>query len=215
MTPKEKKSLEAAAYYVANRERILAKAKAAYKAGPKKIYDTAYRKANRIKINERYMAWRRRNLEDQKAKDRARRAANLEKYVATDRAWREKNAEYLKAYEKKRRKENPTRGASWSKAWKAAHPEEVRNHVRNRRAKLRDGGILSKGIEKRLMALQGGRCAVCKCDLSCGFDLDHIYPVALGGKNEDYNVQLLCRPCNRSKGAKLPEVFMQERGLLL
>jgi len=46
-------------------------------------------------------------------------------------------------------------------------------------------------------------------------EVDHIYPIALGGTNEGSNLQLLCRFCNRSKGAKHPVDYMQKRGFLL
>jgi len=35
-----------------------------------------------------------------------------------------------------------------------------------------------------------------------GLEFDHIVPLAAGGPNVADNLQLLCRPCNRSKGAK-------------
>jgi len=39
----------------------------------------------------------------------------------------------------------------------------------------------------------------------CGrFELDYIKPLSKGGKNSPDNIQLLCRRCNRSKGAKWP-----------
>ena len=40
-------------------------------------------------------------------------------------------------------------------------------------------------------------------------------PLALGGKHEDENLQLLCATCNLSKGAKHPIAFMQSKGRLL
>ncbi len=36
----------------------------------------------------------------------------------------------------------------------------------------------------------------------CCFEIDHIIPESKGGKTELENLQLLCRHCNRSKGAK-------------
>ena len=43
--------------------------------------------------------------------------------------------------------------------------------------------------------------------MSCGaqFDLqyDHVIPVALGGATTAANLQVLCAPCNRRKGAGL------------
>ncbi|HEU4656635.1 MAG TPA: HNH endonuclease signature motif containing protein [Capillimicrobium sp.] len=47
----------------------------------------------------------------------------------------------------------------------------------------------------------GGRCVSCGGD----FDLqyDHVIPVALGGASTVENLQVLCAPCNRRKGAAL------------
>ena len=38
--------------------------------------------------------------------------------------------------------------------------------------------------------------------------MDHILPVAKGGTNDDDNAQLLCAPCNQSKGAKTMAEWM-------
>lgn len=46
-------------------------------------------------------------------------------------------------------------------------------------------------------------CVYCGCphDLAC----DHIVPLVRGGTNALDNLATACRPCNRSKGAKLVE----------
>jgi 5-methylcytosine-specific restriction endonuclease McrA len=183
----------------------------------KKEYDKAYRAANREKINEWYRKWRSENRERENAKAVARIAADPERHAKTVFEWRKKNSAWLKEYESKRRK-NPERIEATrraSKAWKDAHPQERRNHVRNRRAKLRDGGVLSRGIEKKLMFLQRGQCAACHCNIKNEFQLDHIVPVSRGGSNTDSNAQLLCPRCNQSKSNKTAEEFMRGRGLLL
>jgi 5-methylcytosine-specific restriction endonuclease McrA len=59
------------------------------------------------------------------------------------------------------------------------------------------------------------RCAVCCACLKAGYELDHILPLAAGGRTQRVNLQLLCMPCNRSKGAKNPTDFMQQQGFLL
>lgn len=45
------------------------------------------------------------------------------------------------------------------------------------------------------------KCVVCSSpdDLT----IDHIVPVSVGGSNEKTNLQVMCRPCNSRKGAKL------------
>jgi hypothetical protein len=46
-----------------------------------------------------------------------------------------------------------------------------------------------------------GRC--CYCAANNELQFDHIIPVALGGSNDEANIQILCGPCNRKKGASI------------
>lgn len=101
--------------------------------------------------------------------------------------------------------------------YRSAILEKRRESVRIRRRLLKKScGTLSKNIDSILMALQRGKCACCKCDMTkTGSHRDHVKPLAIGGNNEDRNIQLLCPKCNHSKQAKNPVDFMQERGYLL
>lgn len=47
----------------------------------------------------------------------------------------------------------------------------------------------------------GGRCV--ECGSQRELEYDHIIPLAMGGANTERNLQLLCAPCNRRKGATL------------
>ena len=46
-----------------------------------------------------------------------------------------------------------------------------------------------------------GRCV--DCGSRENLEFDHVIPVAMGGSNTERNIQLLCEPCNRGKGANL------------
>ncbi len=46
-----------------------------------------------------------------------------------------------------------------------------------------------------------GRCTRCGSPQSLEFD--HVIPLSMGGSNTVRNLQLLCEPCNSSKGASL------------
>jgi HNH endonuclease len=46
-----------------------------------------------------------------------------------------------------------------------------------------------------------GRCV--KCGSQQRLEFDHIIPISSGGSNTERDIQLLCEPCNRSKGATI------------
>lgn len=76
--------------------------------------------------------------------------------------------------------------------------------------------LYNADIQDKLLVLQRGRCACCRCDLrNEKYHLDHHMPLALGGAHDDRNMQLLCKTCNLSKHSKHPVDFMQSRGFLL
>jgi 5-methylcytosine-specific restriction endonuclease McrA len=56
-------------------------------------------------------------------------------------------------------------------------------------------------VRRAVFERDGGRCVGCGAE----FDLqyDHVIPVALGGASTAENLELLCAPCNRRKGATL------------
>lgn len=78
----------------------------------------------------------------------------------------------------------------------------------NRRARLRGAeGSHTAAEIKSLYEQQGGRCRCCDASLSNGYHSDHVVPLARGGSNWIVNIQLLCPPCNLSKGAKMPNAW--------
>lgn len=93
---------------------------------------------------------------------------------------------------------------------------KARVNCQNRRARKREnGGKLSADLKDRLFKLQRGKCACCGKPLGDRYHLDHIIPIALGGPNEDWNIQLLKASCNARKGCKDPIEFMQQQGFLI
>ncbi|MBJ7455039.1 MAG: HNH endonuclease [Thermoleophilia bacterium] len=60
---------------------------------------------------------------------------------------------------------------------------------------------IPEDVRREVFRRDGGRCAVCGDDALLQFD--HVIPVALGGASSPENLQLLCAPCNREKGADL------------
>jgi hypothetical protein len=65
-------------------------------------------------------------------------------------------------------------------------------------------------IQVRRRVLAAGKCAI--CDSTERLVVDHIWPVAFAGSNEESNLQCLCAPCNAHKSYSLPANFGPKSG---
>ena len=92
-----------------------------------------------------------------------------------------------------------------------------KSHVSGFYAKQRKNiaGFYPKEYPSILYSLQKGRCINCTKPLKNKYHIDHIQPVARGGTNHQWNLQLLCPSCNCRKHAKDPIVWANENGRLL
>jgi hypothetical protein len=182
------KSTHFAKFYLENAERINERQRRKRKEQPDvvKAWEVKYREANREFINRRSAEYR---------------AANPEKRALTNARYREENKEAI-----------ARRVADWN----ARNPESRRIVRMNRRARIAESnGRLSVGLRRRLFALQKGKCACCGQPLGKDYHMDHIMPIALGGTNEDANIQLLRAECNLKKNRKHPVDYMRSKGFLL
>ena len=155
--------------------------------------------------------------EKNREKTRRYRAANPEAGRLYSAKYRAENKEKVAAQEAKYRADNAHAVRARSSDWRRRNPERSRMACQVRRARKRLAMVgVSVDIESKLMRMQRGMCACCKIDIRGGkFQLDHIEPLARGGKHEDRNLQLLCQLCNGRKWAKNPEEFMRSQGFLL
>lgn len=100
---------------------------------------------------------------------------------------------YFRNYEQTNRERINEQHAAW-----ARRNRPKRNRLQQMR---RAGGMISAEQWAEVLRINGGAC------LGCGttdrVEVDHIIPIARGGKTEVGNLQPLCRACNASKGAKL------------
>lgn len=162
---------------------------------------------------------------------RIRKAAyfqkNKDRVLASNKAWVVKNKDKVHAYTMKWRKANEERYLAAQEAWKTNNPdyqevwrkanlEMVRARGQRRRARKKGAlGSFTKEDIQRIHKQQRHKCAVCRTSIKDAYEIDHIVAIAVGGTNWPKNLQLLCMPCNRSKGKKDPIEFMRERGMLL
>lgn len=144
------------------------------------------------------------------------RENNIKKVKLQEKIYRDSHKEQAKIRIKKWGQDNPEKRNLTVRKWQKKNPEAMRIIDHNKRARKKiAGGTLSKGLAKKLFVLQKGKCACCGKSLGDNYHLDHIMPIALGGANEDWNIQLLTQRCNNQKYAKHPVDFMREKGFLI
>lgn len=116
--------------------------------------------------------------------------------------YREANRAELKAYYARWQKENKDR---------------VYASIHKRRAlKKKSNGAHTAADITEILKAQQHLCPYCTVSLKrIKRHIDHILPLKLGGSNNKDNIQILCVPCNLSKGAKHPNDFARSLGLLL
>ena len=163
-----------------------------------------FRERHPDEIKARNAEWREKNVEYIRLANRTWHIANPDKHLSNGRKWRAANRE--KAIEAVR-------------SWALRNPErarEVRAASENnyRMRKTANGGSFTGDDIARIKRQQRNRCAGCGERL-IQYEIDHILAVARGGSNDPHNLQLLCPPCNRSKGAKDPIEWAQSKGRLL
>lgn len=178
------------------------------------------REANKDAIREQKKKWYAANAERVKAKVRQSNVENKDKISERRAKKYQAEADKIRAKAAEYRRANPQKLKERMAEYKRADPQRFKEYSKlgsqTRRAREKNAvGKLSAGLFSRLMVLQKGLCACCRDDLNAATPhLDHIIPLAAGGTNQDENIQLLCKPCNLSKGKKDPVTFMQERGFL-
>lgn len=82
-------------------------------------------------------------------------------------------------------------------------------HIRNRRAaKQQAQGSYTDADLCEIMEQQGLSCYCGVSFLTVEPTVDHVIPLSRGGSNWPDNLQLLCSPCNTSKGVKTHEEWV-------
>jgi 5-methylcytosine-specific restriction endonuclease McrA len=162
-----------------------------------KAAKSAWAKANPEKVKAYMGAWTEANPEKRKANGAAYYERNPAKYMAKSAAWREAN---------------PDKVSLASVAYYEANAEAVKVGVRNYQARKGNApGSHTVGDIAALHRQQNSRCNACGADFAqVKVHVDHIVPLAKGGANGADNLQLLCGPCNQSKGTKDNDAFLRE-----
>ena len=150
------------------------------------LYMKQYRVINRQRLREKAAIYYMNNRAEMSRRNRIRRLANHDAIREARRRDYELNKPKHRAWE----------------------------HVRRARKSSADGRFSASDVQN-LLGLQRWKCACCRVSLRRGYHVDHIIPLAKGGSNWPWNLQLLCPPCNLRKQARDPLHFMQDNGFLL
>jgi 5-methylcytosine-specific restriction endonuclease McrA len=145
---------------------------------------------------------------------------NPEKVYARGVEYRERNADVLRTKKKEYRESNAESISAWLAGWRSRNVDLCRQYHRNRKARTKGAqGSHTRHDIDNLLLLQKCKCAVCKVKLVMSgqekYHVDHKQAIANGGSNNPENLQILCKKCNLSKGAKDEYDWAQENGRLL
>lgn len=188
--------------------------------------DRAYKSENRIRLaeqskvyygenkqacSERNAKWRKENAEFKAKKDAEYRLRNPERVAAHKKNHYLANIDKVKQRSKDWVAANPQRAADYQRQYRSINPESKVNTKAARRLRVGDDRLPYGTIPAKLIE-QLGLCACCGEQL-VNFHVDHIMPLALGGRNIPENIQLLLPVCNRRKSAKHPDVWRKELGI--
>lgn len=148
----------------------------------------------------------------------------------TDKDFRKRHPGMEAEWARKSRAKDPTSHRKASIKWAKNNPDKtkkIRERMRARdpdlwrkkdlakaneyRAKKAgNGGSFAAEDIDRIRERQNGLCAGC-LKKAANLEIDHIVAIANGGSNDPSNLQLLCRPCNRSKGKKDAMIWLQTK----
>jgi len=170
-------------------------------------YHAKHRKRRNAESRQYYVEHREeilaRNREYNAAHREEKRVYNHEYYIKH----RQERLEYSRQYEadhpeirRNYRNKNRERRRIYNRQWATRNPDKMRAKWARRRARRKQApGNLTIEEEQRLYELYD-HC-LC-CDTTEDLTLDHIVPLAEGGAHSFENCQILCRPCNSSKGTQ-------------
>lgn len=144
---------------------------------------------------------------------KARAFQSSPKGKATRRAYLQANADKRQAWARQNRQKNPERYAQYWKQWAEANREAVAEVGRMRRARQK-GNPDSIGVSvwewRKILNRSRGHCYYCgvKADV---IHMDHVVPLAKGGRHAPANVVVACSHCNLTKHAMFLSVWKYRR----
>ncbi|TKT03430.1 HNH endonuclease [Streptomyces lasalocidi] len=158
-----------------------------------------------------------RELPENKAKkaaqDKAYREANPDKVKECKKRWNE--SERKKEYQREWQRANADRRKAYDTKYlvenRAAVLERQRLIQHTRRSTYREGDMPNGSWSALLRVYE--KCL--KCGATEDLQLDHVLPLAKGGRHELANAQVLCGDCNNRKNDKYVDYRDPAKGILV
>jgi 5-methylcytosine-specific restriction endonuclease McrA len=148
------------------------------------IYNQRYYERNADRINARNKAWQ---------------AANPEKVTAQRRAYYQAHQEERKAYKRAWSAANRAKETAWHAAYAAKNRARMCEIEGRRRVRKEGNGVLKVSARdwRRMLIRYRNRCAY--CGEVRKLVMEHIVPIARGGRHSIGNLLPACRSCNARK----------------
>jgi 5-methylcytosine-specific restriction endonuclease McrA len=122
-----------------------------------------------------------------------------EKKYHLNKVWTPEKIEARRKFSSEWSKKNREKKRAYFSKWQGQNKEKIREMGHHRRVKMREDRF--KISNKELKRLYSQPCFL--CGYKGKVTMDHIIPIALGGRHSIGNLMPLCQPCNSSKGKKL------------
>lgn len=151
---------------------------------------------------ERAKAWYAANKERAKAARATYYQNNKDAAKARAKRHAAKNRATIRVVNSFRYAADPERYRGHQRAWAKRHPEKHADKQAKRRAKL--NGVTVEHVSRELIYYRDKmKCYICKTRIDfADMHLDHVIPLAKGGKHSNDNCRCACATCNLKKGAK-------------
>ena len=194
-------------YRQENKEKLAEYYRLYYQANKDKLIEChlRYAQANKDKVAEYSRRYYQKNKEKIEKTKRKYELANKEEIARKKREYeianRDRFAERRSRSRQRRDQAHKVELVERGRRWRQENPDKVREYKRNRRARKRgNGGRVTANEWESVLDRFNGKCA--KCGSAENIHMDHVVPLAKGGRHSVDNVQPLCATCNMRKHTK-------------
>lgn len=165
-----------------------------------KKYTSSWCLSCKRRINNEYNAKRK---EIKREYDKKYRKATVQRDKERHHKYYLEHVEEIKNRTALWQKSHPEKTKRYREIYRKKYPDSILERTRNRRARRNYiEGKITRTEWKELLVKYNNKCLCCgRNDVK--LELDHVVPLALGGKHNIHNAQPLCRTCNAKKYIKI------------